>query len=1107
VKEYFEQEHFALRHLLRIHANRTNMLIVHTRTDQLIRGLPSLPCRRHDSPADYRVIEGITGLDPRTLVLQHVEKLRTESAIRAEVTEWTKSPSRQTLLLIIDMSKEGSKDHVNFVRCLLEQLMSDCVAHGGKKSAVLIVHYSPTSAESYPALFLDGCEHVFLDALDLGSDGTGIDVSSLIAHACRDAESRNIEHNSKLLESSCKKLLPRILPQLASQAIFYVEQAAHKDFQRRKQVIGEIFRKAVGTETFADIICAKFLDHWYGSALSETTRVATDALLRGTTQLSLSMSVFSTLTQSFGAFVGELISKSNHWRNLDLLIEPRPCPTVLQLFGLILVGLAPPPEYELLRHRHGNVSSRLLALPSILSGEGKVLFPFFWFVSSFLDHLVQRVVENLCSSGHSMEPPSPEAIFRQCLSYFGEERSAVSLPDASVVADVISFVQADSASMVDQGGRTLFDRYTAQFLEWKVGIRATKPLMSWLMKRASSFCSSSILAIHVVAFVEERDLSKLASLMSLDLLPSEALDDIVNQGSYAIGDLTVLFEHLERAWPDLKRSSFGSKPLSAFLLSLSSRTINSATHDIIEDTTLTSQIRRLVAADVQASAHDDFGLLSIFLSPCWLDSSTSHIQNDVAALIDLITSDQISQSSLHLPTSLLRAACGTKGGSRFHGFAEGPLRQINERLRCTNIAIFSPDGKRLCMPHFIPIWLRASSSGSGSSTNRFFSTWQHSFQGNLAECLYDMILPSYEHEAQIHSSAQLFLRLQREIESEVSFDKKSYEKAARLRAVGDDGSFRGSALAAMVISVRLVCFLSKVALEIATGDDSGILSSTYSADAINFIDELMSIAGPTWQSFFMNRMHTARGEGSVAAALVDGGLLLEMKWCRPWADSIQTTDDELLRQLKAAEDALAEVQNDEALSVRNLKLCPHCRQPFMVAQINCGQFRCGSDAHHLHGRANVNGAIIQNDFGCQLEFRVSDAQAYVRDEEKIDQCRRRVEDLQVLFERRKISDELWQGARALIIPPVVNSLRADVADQCSLLPHRYLLDDPVHAESDKAIQSLFLLLWNGASKLRSRLELLPDLVEVSKATKEICTTCSIQIVYFVVLGRSEPKHV
>jgi hypothetical protein len=132
VKEYFEQEHFALRHLLRIHANRTNMLIVHTRTDQLIRGLPSLPCRRHDSPADYRVIEGITGLDPRTLVLQHVEKLRTESAIRAEVTEWTKSPSRQTLLLIIDMSKEGSKDHVNFVRCLLEQLMSDCVAHGGK---------------------------------------------------------------------------------------------------------------------------------------------------------------------------------------------------------------------------------------------------------------------------------------------------------------------------------------------------------------------------------------------------------------------------------------------------------------------------------------------------------------------------------------------------------------------------------------------------------------------------------------------------------------------------------------------------------------------------------------------------------------------------------------------------------------------------------------------------------------------------------------------------------------------------------------------------------------------------------------------------------------
>jgi hypothetical protein len=141
-----------------------------------------------------------------------------------------------------------------------------------------------------------------------------------------------------------------------------------------------------------------------------------------------------------------------------------------------------------------------------------------------------------------------------------------------------------------------------------------------------------------------------------------------------------LFDHLENAWPDMKRSSLGTKPLSAFLLSMSSRTIDSTTRDTTEDTALTSQIRRLVATDVLhdvQSSPDDRGLLSrtreltvedildqtctpgsetnetkawsllgVFLSPSWLNSSKSHIQNDVASLIGLITSDQPASCSM-----------------------------------------------------------------------------------------------------------------------------------------------------------------------------------------------------------------------------------------------------------------------------------------------------------------------------------------------------------------------------------------------------------------------------------------------------------------------------
>jgi hypothetical protein len=919
------------------------------------------------------------------------------------------------------------------------------------------------------------------------------------------------------LESACKKLLPRILPQLASQALFYSEQTLEiqQNFKERKRIISAIFRKAVGSDTFGETLCGKFLEYWYGSALSETTRVATDALLSGSTQLSLSMSVYSALTQTFGAFVSEMISKSNHWRNLDLLLEAQQCPLVLQLYGLILRRLSTPPQYELLRQRHNSASCRLLALPSILASEGRVLFPFFWFVSSFLDQLILRVLEKLCNSTKSMEPPKRSSIFQECLSHFDEDKAAV-LPEASLVANVIEFVQVEFAP--DRNGYNLYDRYSAQFLEWKVGVCATKPLTKWLTDQASYIDARNILAIHIVAHVQKSDLSKLASLSLLaDMLPSQSIEHVVSKGSHEINPLNVLFDNLERAWPDLKRSSFGTKSLSAFLLN---RTVDSITHDAKEDTRLSSQIRRLIALDslhgVETSTKDldllsnvndvtvdaildqacspgsetseamAWSLLEVFLSPIWLNSSKSFIRNDVASLLDIITSEQLSLSRRRLAASLLRAACSAKGGSTAYGFAEAPLTQINDRLHCNNLDTFSAEGIRLCLPHFIPIWLRAATR-ERKSVQPFFASWDHSFEGNLSECVFEMLLPSYEKEAQAQSSVQLFLCLQREIESELSLDRQTYESIACLRAEGDRPSFRGSPLSAIVISVRLLCFISKVAIEIATGDDSGILSSPFSSDAIFFIDELMAHT-ETWQYFFVKRMQETTGVGSVAAALLDGGLLLTMTWCRTWANSLRMPDDDFLKQLKSAEDALAEVLHNENLKVQTMKLCPHCRQPFMVDQWRYWQFRCGSDTHHINAIADLKGKTTGNKVGCQQEFQVRHGLLYRRDEKRIGQCQRRVDALQEVFERLKISDKLWEKARTLNIPPVVTSLRQR-AGNCSPLPHRYILDDPVHLEPEKETRSLFLLLWGGASVLRSRLELLPDLVEVRKSPT-MAPTCS-----------------
>jgi hypothetical protein len=277
--------------------------------------------------------------DTDDLVVEHLSTLRSEQRLRISVEAWIKD-KRRIYVLMIDMGHCNAVDHVNFSRTFMEQRRNLC-AEGA--IFVLLLHYPPSVANRtscYPALFLNGLEHVFLDGI--GYAGPDLGVETCIEQACssRHCETRNNkEELIGRLSVSLQSLLPRVIGHVSTRRIESPSgEGGQLSYDARYQWLIKVMRTAVGGETIGEIICRKFSTLWLEDSLCRTMMRASEGLLKGTTQLSLSMSVRTNMVDSFDAYVSVSIHEMNQRQNLAILSSHSADKAVASLFGLILRG-------------------------------------------------------------------------------------------------------------------------------------------------------------------------------------------------------------------------------------------------------------------------------------------------------------------------------------------------------------------------------------------------------------------------------------------------------------------------------------------------------------------------------------------------------------------------------------------------------------------------------------------------------------------------------------------------------------------------------------------------------------------------------------------------
>ena len=1058
---------------------------------------------------------------PHGLIVESVSRLKSESLIRGAVRAWIGDNMRHMFLLVVDMNQLGANDHVNFVRMIVEQSLGETKG----KAFVLLLHYSPSrniKTQCYPALFLGGWQHFFLDSV--GDHGSESCAERLVQLACeRPTMTLNDDTETvvQCLRESIRGLVPRILPYLVSQAIFYKEQSlgSYDSFLDRKVQIESLLNRCIGNTTLIDILCEKFASIWQRNMLSGIIRNATQAILMGTTQLSLTMSIHSSLVQSLKVFLTSSLLESNQWMNLEVVVHSTNKST-RDLFGMCMRDLPSIPVAELVLQGTRNSLTCLRSLPlSLVDKKRRPRFPFFYFISSFFDELYEEVVAVFARSGDERKVTSAEYL-KSAIGML--ETSTVDKCMAASIAQqrkvlalkIINFVSATPDS-------TLFDQYTKQFMEWKIGIIAEKFILGWFCEqlKAMNKCRN-ILAAHIVGTRSQSVLSRLHSIAMIKRSTGKSFCLSAQPGNDDIYE--VLLETTEQALSELSpteqtpvlfqvtsavlsgREMHNHDPvrlrrLQLLQLSLELNLLGKV-HDsymikngvLAKDSLTISSFVKSLDLEPTATQQVRESMLYNCLAPFWRHIWGDLFTSDHSYLIDLILTGNVSNH--HNSVSLLRCACAG-GDDLVWGVPRNTLLLLNAKLSCSNLCVFRKDGKRKCVPHFLPSWLASKGDNSERQTTSkvFFSDYHHCYDCPLSESVFELVLSLLAREAEESDSKDLFLLLRKDLESETLLSVNDHNRLARLRAVGETQSLRGSAVAAISLSARTICFVAKVASEIASGTDCTVLSSTYSQLAVDFVNELMAQTQASWQAFFMAILMRARGEGSLMEALQPNGCLRTFSFWKSWIDGAPISGSQSTEALRLAERLLAEAEAEERRKASELRHCPHCNQTFIIWAENCGQFICGRDAHGFQGR---------HIYGCGRDFLARDAPRYVADERILAPMRRQVTEERDKLDRHRAASTLWDTARALHIPVVIVDTEPKI-HRSSILPRvDYFLD------STDGCSDLVRLLWDTSNRA-PRFDMLPDLIEVSftPGSRKLAIICSHGRFYFRVALHMDPRHI
>ena len=999
----------------------------------------------------------------------HLDLLKSEAALRVTLDNWAENNDVSHYILVVDMQLQSSRNLVNFVRALVEQMGLSTA-----KRFVLLLHYPlSVNKSSYPALFLDNWNCSYLDGIGYRSGCSSyLPVNNVFEAACFE----DIQLNANFLLDA---LLPKAIQYVSSRCCFYSSSTHPRSVNQKMQYIERhtrveaILDRNINGKSLAMQLTEKYLRLWTTESLNHLIHRAAVGRKSGTTYLSLSTAVRSTFQHTFSKFLANALSDINVWGNLDICHDPNFDLEVGSIFSWVLSALPAVPLHELELQR--DVYQHLNPTPfDITNGSVEVFFPFYFQVSSFIDATLDKAIgvssNSILLGDQAYDTTDIMVQFNEMLETESQGKQPKSL--AETIQRVISSVESSDI---------LFERYLKHHLLWKIGVKGVDCVLLWAsnqMKQMALLADTShtnILLLHIFCRHKGADIMRMSSWDLLSHVNGDVAEQLFSRttGSQFVADMIIHFKtYLIDHHTETKEfvSSF-----SRFLRSIPYLLDQD---DFIADAPVVLNLRQLVlintiiavnaskAVVIQMIEYVSSGsgstlldffhlidsndcdnniwlvdakhkLLQLFFSQQWVESVLDIENSDALILMDLISMRQINhqRAVVHLRNVLLYSTrSGGKKEACLHPmqrFCQPIALLLCRKLTSQSIGVFSTETEcREQMPHYIPSWLQGTSHTPDDANDDiawFFRGYENSFENcPLADVIFDIMLCILldDIEKAEFTSSQLSLIFQEKISQERKVTRKEQAKNARQalqHTQKEKVNFAGTCISAIETSVFLVSLVYKIAVELASSSQAHALTGIGSAITVRVLDAVMR--SHRWSEFFFSILLRLRGKGHIAMLLERGGALASFAWATAWKQGAIPACRNITQELTKARDSLRQSQKGVAHFKQVYRACPHCRGAFGVDQRNCGQFTCGRDAHGINGRPAIGGQAVQEIHGCGASFSLDRALPYIQSRQYIEEDQPAIRRLKEVLDNKETafndfneSTELWKRAEQFNFP-------------------------------------------------------------------------------------------
>ena len=314
------------------------------------------------------------------MVMYKLSSLRSQSSVEELLKDFVSS-DMEVCILLANM-QETSRKTISHVRIMIEEAELKTSGQSCCKMFVLVLHFPPPLffQHCYPALFLKGWDHTYLDTL-AHNDGSGlVDIHNWFLKCCFPSRLLACDNSDALFT----KLFPQAVSKISARLCFCSNSDRSADLfnsnmngaQRSKALRELLCSKGLGK-----VLCDKFYTYWTPKVMEENLeRAATFSHQREST-LSITDTIQAKVKTLFEDFCVYMLTQANESFNLDILYSEDVSSPSSELF-IALFDSFPMPELSQLSLLSKNL--QVMRPPAYCPQ-----FPFFTRINAIMEKIIE----------------------------------------------------------------------------------------------------------------------------------------------------------------------------------------------------------------------------------------------------------------------------------------------------------------------------------------------------------------------------------------------------------------------------------------------------------------------------------------------------------------------------------------------------------------------------------------------------------------------------------------------------------------------------------------------------------------------------------------------